>query len=269
MKKLFTTGLSLILCLGLLVGCTPSGEDKKIVIGATPSPHAEILNDVVKEVLKEEGYTLEVKEFTDYVLPNKSLDNKELDANYFQHKPYLDDFNKKNKTELVSAVKVHFEPLGIYGGKTKSLATLANGATVAVPNDTTNEARALQLLEAQGLIKIKEGKGLQATILDIESNPKNLKFNEIEAAQLPRSLADVDIAVINGNYAIAGGLKVSDALAVEANDSQAAQTYANIIAVKKDNLKSKKTEALIKAITSQKVKDYINKKYNKSVVAVF
>ncbi len=180
---------------------TAAGEMKKIIVGASPAPHAEILN-AAKEVLASKGYELDIVEYTDYVLPNNALDSGDLDANYFQHKPYLDSFNEQNGTKLVSAGAIHYEPFGIYAGKTSSLDELKDKATVLVPNDVSNEARALLLLEAQGLIKLKEGVGLEATRNDIVENPKNLDIVELEAAQLPRSLPDCDIAVINGNYAI-------------------------------------------------------------------
>jgi D-methionine transport system substrate-binding protein len=241
----------------------------KIVVGATPTPHAEILN-VVKEILAEQGYELEIKEFTDYIQPNKQLTDKELDANYFQHQPYLDDYNAENKTDIVSIAAVHFEPLGIYPGKTKSLAELKNNAKVAVPNDTTNEARALLLLEAQGLIKLRENAGLKATVNDVAENPKNLKIIEIEAAQLARSLPDVDIAVINGNYAIEAGLHVDkDSLAKEEKDSLAAKTYANIVAVRKGDEQREDLKALVAALKSDKVKKFIEEKYQGAVLPVF
>lgn len=210
---------------------TAAGEMKKIIVGASPAPHAEILN-AAKEVLASKGYELDIVEYTDYVLPNNALDSGDLDANYFQHKPYLDSFNEQNGTKLVSAGAIHYEPFGIYAGKTSSLDELKDKATVLVPNDVSNEARALLLLEAQGLIKLKEGVGLEATRNDIVENPKNLDIVELEAAQLPRSLPDCDIAVINGNYAIEAGLKVSDALAAEDSESLAATTYGNIVAVR-------------------------------------
>ena len=243
MKKLLTILGTALLSTALLAGCgsaptegedSGSAEGSTITVAATPAPHAEILQ-VAKEVLAEQNINLEVKEFNDYVLPNTATESGEVDANYFQHTPYLDDFNAENGTHLVPVAAIHYEPFGIYAGKTASLDALADGAKVSVPNDTTNEARALLLLEAQGLIKIKEGAGLTATKLDIVENPKNLDIQEIEAAQLPRTLTDVDIAVINGNYAIEAGLKVSDALAVEAQDSEAAKTYANVLVVKEGN----------------------------------
>ena len=239
-----------------------------IKVGASVTPHAEILEQV-KDTLAEQGYTLEIVEYNDYVLPNTALEAGDLDANFFQHQPYLDDFNAENGTHLVSVAKVHFEPFGIYAGKTDSLDALQDGAKVAVPNDTTNEARALLLLEAQGLIKLKEDAGLTATVLDIEENPKNLEIQEIEAAQLVRSLPDVDIACINGNYAAEGGLDVADAIAVEASDSLAAETYGNVIAVKEGNEDSAKTKALVDAVLSDKVKQYIQETYGNAVVPVF
>ena len=208
-------------------------------------------------------------EFTDYVLPNTALENGELDANYFQHVPYLNDFNAQNGTHLVSVAAIHYEPYGIYAGKTTSLENLADGATIAIPNDGTNEARALLLLEAQGLIKLKEGIGLTATKLDIAENPKNLDIQEIEAAQLARALQDVDVAVINGNYAIQAGLKVSDALAVEDKDSVAAETYANVLVVKEGNENTEATKALIAALQSDTVRDFINAAYDGEVIPIF
>ena len=181
-------------------------ELEPIRVGAGVTPHAEILREI-QDDLEEKGYALEVVEYNDYVLPNTALEDGDLDANYFQHKPYLDDFNAENGTHIVGVANVHFEPLGIYAGKTKSLADLKDGAEVAVPNDTTNEARALLLLEQEGLIKLKEKAGLQATILDIQENPLNLKIKELEAAQVARAVSDVDIACINGNYAIEAGLE--------------------------------------------------------------
>ena len=192
-----------------------SSENKKITVAASPSPHAQILQDAVAPLLEKEGYTLEVKEFSDYVLPNTATEQGEVDANYFQHQPYLETFNEENGTHLVSVTPVHFEPFGLYAGKTSSLSALGNGAVIAVPNDTTNEARALLLLEQEGLIKLKSGAGVKATVADIEENPKNLQIKELESATIPTVLADVDIACINGNYALGANLKVSDALATE------------------------------------------------------
>ena len=220
--------------------------------------------------MEKEGYKLEIKEYSDYVQPNTALDSGDLDANYFQHITYLDNFNKEKGTDLVSAAMIHYEPFGIFPGKTKSLKDLKNGAAVAVPNDTTNEARALLLLESEGLITLKEDAGLTATKKDIVKNPKNLEIEEIEAAQLPRSIEDVDLAVINGNYAIEAGLKVDkDALAVEDEDSVGAKTYGNVIAVRKGDEDKASIKALVKALESDTVKDYINKNYDGAVVPLF
>ena len=278
LKKALALALTGAVIIGAFAGCgakkdsssdTKKEETKKIVIGASPSPHADILK-VAKKELKKEGYELEIKEYSDYVQPNKALESGDLDANYFQHKPYLDDFNKKKKTHLVSAGMIHYEPFGIFPGKTKTLKDLKKGATVAVPNDTTNEARALLLLQDQGLIKLKDGAGLTATKKDIVENKKDLAIKEIEAAQIPRSLKDVDIAVVNGNYALQAGLKVNkDALATEDADSVGAKTYGNIVAVKKGNEKLAATKALIKALKSDTVKKYINDKYDGAVVPLF
>lgn len=246
-----------------------SDENLEVIkVGASITPHAEILEQV-KDVLAEQGYDLQIVEYNDYILPNTALESGDLDANFFQHQPYLDDFNAENDTHLVSVAAVHFEPFGLYAGKTGSLDDLTEGATVAVPNDTTNEARALLLLEAQGLIKLKEGAGLTATVLDVEENPLNLEIKEIEAAQIVRSLQDVDIAAINGNYAAEGGLDVADAIAVEASDSLAADTYGNVIVVKAGNEDSAKTKALVDAVLSDEVRSYIEKTYGNAVIPVF
>ena len=198
-----------------------------------------------------------------------ALEGKELDANFFQHKPYLDDFNKEKGTKLVSIGTVHYEPFGIYAGKTKSLGALKDGAMVAVPNDTTNEARALLLLQQEGLIKLADGVGINATKLDIKENKKNLEILELEAAQIPTRLKDVDLAVINGNYAIDAGLKVADALAVESKDGDAATAYVNVVAVKEGNEKNEAIQALVKALKSDTSRDYINNTYGGAVVPVF
>ena len=291
-KRILATVLTLTLAFTALAGCGTSSsdnsdassdaaastdaeasettdDDKVITVGASVTPHAEILNDVVAALLEQEGYTLKVVEYNDYILPNTALADGDIDANYFQHLPYLENFNEENGTDLVSAAAVHFEPMSIYAGKTSSLDDLAEGATVAVPNDTTNEARALLLLEAQGLIELDEDAGINATTLDITSNPLNLQIQELEAAQVAKAIDDVDIAVINGNYAEEAGLSVSDAIAQEAADSLAAETYANIIAVRAGEENSEKTQALVKAILSDDVKTYIENKYNGAVVPVF
>lgn len=280
-NKIVSLIIVTVLTLGLLAGCGQSSdsasedikqaaEDTKeletIKVGAGVTPHAEILNEV-KDDLEEKGYDLEVVEYNDYVLPNTALENGELDANYFQHKPYLDDFNAENDTHIVGVANVHFEPLGIYAGKTASIEDLKEGAEVAVPNDTTNEARALLLLEQEGLIKLKEGAGLQATVLDIVENPLNLKINELEAAQVARAVSDVDIACINGNYAIEAGL--DEAIALESAESEGAETYANLIAVREGDEDSAKTKALVEAVLSDKVRDFITNNYKGAVVPAF
>ncbi|PLS30367.1 metal ABC transporter substrate-binding protein [Bifidobacterium margollesii] len=247
-----------------------NGGDKTITIAASPTPHAEILNNAVKPLVEKDGYKLEVKEFTDYVQPNTATEEGDVDANYFQHKPYLDDFNKEKGTHLVSVEAVHFEPFGLYPGKTKTLDALPDGATVAVPNDATNEARALLLLEDAGLIKLKDPTNIASTPKDITENPKNLKFKELEAAVVPTVLQDVDIAALNGNYAIQAKFDpAKDALAIEKADGLAAKTYANILVVKEGNENTDKTKELKKALNSSEVRDYINKTYKGAVVPVF
>jgi D-methionine transport system substrate-binding protein len=269
MKKILSVLLVLTLVGATLVGCGKKGYDKNIVVGASSTPHAEILEQA-RPAIEKAGYTLEIIEYADYVQPNLALDSGDLDANFFQHQPYLDQFNKENKTKLVSAGTVHYEPLGVYAGKTKSFDELADGAQIAVPNDATNEARALLLLEANGLLTLKEGAGVNATKNDIAENPKNIDIVEIEAAQLARSLQDVDMAVINGNYAIQAGFNVStDAIAFETTDSLAADTYANIIAVKKGNEDRDDIKVLIDALQSDAVKQYINDTYQGAVVPKF
>lgn len=244
---------------------TASGELQTILVGASPAPHAEILKEAQK-LMEEKGYKLEIKEYTDYVQPNNALEAGDLDANYFQHFPYLEQFNEQYGTKLVSAGTIHYEPFGIYAGKTADLSALADNAKVAVPNDVTNEARALLLLEAQGLLTLKEDAGLNATRNDIVENPKNLEIIEIEAAQIPRSLQDVDIAVINGNYAIAAGLKVSEALAVEASDSVAATTYGNVVAVREGDENTDAVKALVEVLKGDEMKAFMEEKYEKAVV---
>ncbi|OZG55649.1 metal ABC transporter substrate-binding protein [Bifidobacterium tissieri] len=251
-------------------GSSSSEDDKTITVAASPTPHAEILNNAVKPILEKDGYKLEVKEFTDYVQPNTATEEGEVDANYFQHKPYLDDFNKEKGTHLVSVETVHFEPFGLYPGKTKSLDALQDGATVAVPNDATNEARALLLLQDAGLIKLKDANDITATPKDITENPKNLQFKELEAAVVPTVINDVDIAALNGNYAIQAKFDPSkDALASEKVDGLAAKTYANILVVKQGNENTEKTKELKKALNSDEVRDYINKNYKGAVLPVF
>lgn len=250
---------------------TPSGELEKIVVGASSTPHAEIL-EAVRGELEALGYNLEVTIFDDYVMPNLALADGEIDANYFQHEPYLLNFNAENGTDLVSAAAIHYEPMGIYGGSKSSLDELAEGDIIAVPNDGTNEARALLLLQDQGLITLKEGIDAStetATILDIAENPKNLEIVEMEAKNIPHSLPDVAFAVINGNYALQAGLTGNDALASESADSDAAQTYANILAVRAGEEDSAKTQALVTALTSETCRQFIEETYSGAVVPIF
>ena len=292
MKKLVSLLLSGALAVGLLAGCGSTGnsgtantpaantespaastetgslEGTTLKVGATPAPHAEIL-EVVKDILAEQGITLDIVEFNDYIQPNLAVEDGSLDANYFQHITYMNEFNVSDGTHLVSAAEVHYEPFGLYAGKTATLDELADGAQIAVPNDTTNEARALLLLEQEGLITLREGAGITATKADIEENPKNLEIVELEASQLPVRLADVDMAVINGNYALDAGLNVSDALAVESADGEAAQAYVNVLAVKEGRETEPAIQALAAALCSDEVKTYIEENYNGAVVAVF
>ena len=274
LRKFVVSFLACSIALSLAVGLTGCGAQKQgpvkegsIVVGASPSPHAQIL-EAVSEQLEQKGYQLEIKEFTDYIMPNTALEDGELDANFFQHQPYLTDFNEKNGTKLVSAAAIHFEPLGIYGGKTADLADLPEGAQIAVPNDTTNEARALWLLQAQGTIEVDEQAGLEATKQDITSNPKNVEIVEMEAAQLPRALADVDFAVINGNYAVAAEI-ADQVLVTEDKDSEAAKQYANIVAVREGDENREDIKALVEALQSDEVKAYIEETFGSTVIPVF
>lgn len=237
----------------------------KIKVGASPTPHAELLQEAAK-ILQPQGIDLEIIEYSDYVQPNVALDSGDLDANYFQHKPYLDDFVEQKGAKLASLGPVHYEPFGIYAGKSKSLKNLAKGATVAVPNDATNEGRALLLLQDQGLLKLAPNAGLSATRQDIVENPLDLSIEEIEAAQLVRSLPDVDIAVINGNYALLGGLKVAEALGVEAADSQAAQTYANVLAIRQGDEKRPELVSLYEALASPELAEIMKSKFAGAVL---
>ena len=269
MKKITAIILSLVLALGLFAGCGKNNDENIITIAASPTPHAEILA-IAKQELAKEGYTLEIKTFNDYVVPNTATEDGEVDANYFQHQPYLTTFNAEQGTHLVSVASVHYEPFGIYPGSKDSIAALANGDKIAIPNDGSNRARALLLLEAQGLIKLKDGVGVEATVLDIVENNLNLQIVEMEAAQIANVRDSVALAVINGNYALAAGLNAGkDAIATEDASSVAAQTYANILVVKEGNENSAKIQALIKALTSDAVKDYINSTYAGAVVPIF
>ena len=257
MKKIIAIILTLALSLTLFAGCNAGSDEKTITIGASPTPHAEIL-EIVKQELAKDGWTLEITVFNDYVQPNTAVEDGDLDANYFQHQPYLDTFNAENGTHLVSVLSVHYEPFGIYSGNKTSLSDIADGDAIAIPNDGSNRARALLLLEANGLIKLADGVGMEATVLDIVENPHNLQITELEAAQIPNVRDSVDYAVINGNYALGAGLNVTtDALAFEDAASVSATTYANILVVKEGNENNAKIQALIAALQSDAVKAYM------------
>ncbi len=278
-KKIIIIALVLIaaVAVGVLAGCSnstsnensSSGESNAVTIkvGASVTPHSEILEQA-KPILAEEGINLEIIQIEDTVTPNTGLAEGSLDANFFQHQPFLDEFNAKNGTDLVSVGAVHYEPFGIYAGKTKSLADLPNGATVAVPNNTTNEARALLLLQQEGLLTLKDGADINATVNDIVSNPKNIQIKEIAPEQLVRALADVDVAVINGNYAIEGGLKVKDALAVESDQGVAAKTYENIVVVQKKDENNEAIKKLVEVLQSDEIRKYIEDTYDGAVVPI-
>ena len=247
---------------------TPADDGVVIKVGASPAPHAVILEQLVP-VLAEQGITLEIVQFDDYVMPNIALDGGDLDANYFQHKPYLDDFNVKNGTKLVAFAPIHYEPLGLYAGKTASVADLPDGAQIGIPADNTNGARALQLLVAEGLIELREGVGLEATELDIVKNPKNIKIVPMEAANLPASLPDLDLAVINGNYALGAGLDQSLLLVTEAADSDAAKIFSNVLAIREGDEGRPELKALADALRSDTVRTFLEETYHGVVLPSF
>ena len=291
MKKFLALALCAILCLGLLAGCgtessepteapaegsetpaegTPSGELETITVGATAVPHAEIL-EAVRGELEALGYELKVEIFNDYILPNTSLDDGSLDANYFQHGPYLENFNAERGTDLVNAAAIHYEPMGIYPGSKTTLDELAEGDTIAIPNDGSNETRALLILQDLGYITLTEGINASsvATVLDIVDNPMNLEILEMNAENIPHSLPDVAFGIINGNYALQAGLTGNDALASEDAQSDAAQTYANIVACRNGDESSEKIQALITALTSETCREFIESTYDGAVVPIF
>ena len=277
MKKFFKILTASALAISVAAGTaalSACGNDESVIkVAASITPHAEILTEVVKPKLAEQGYTLEVIEFTDYVQPNLVVEQGEADANYFQHNLYLNDFNATRGTHLVAAAQVHYEPFGAYkGGKLtgSGLSELPEGAKIGIPNDGTNEARALKLLEKEGLITLKTDiVSSNATKLDIVSNPKNLDIVELEAAQVAKSLPDLHVGIINGNYALQNNLKIADAIATEDNTDEAVKQYVNVLAVKAGNEESPKIKALVEALLSQEVKDYIATKYGGAVVSVF
>lgn len=273
-KKILALALAGVLVVGALTGCGSSKsessekktDDKKITVAASATPHAEILEEA-KTLLKDKGYELEVKVFDGYVQPNNVVESGEFDANYFQHVPYLEQFNEEKGTHLVVAGKIHYEPFGIYPGTKKDLKDIAKGDKIAVPNDTTNEARALLLLQDNGIIKLKDGAGIKATVNDIEENPNNIEIVELEAAQVPRVVNEVAYVVLNGNYALEANYTVKkDALAYEKSDSEAAKTYVNVIAVKEGNENSEKIKALVDVLKSDSIKKFINEKYDGAVI---
>ena len=271
-KKLLALTLTGVLVAGALSGCGKKEDkdsktnSKTITIAASATPHAEIL-EYAKTALKEKGYDLQVTVFDDYVKPNEVVESGEFDANYFQHVPYLESFNEEKGTHLVVAGKIHYEPLGIYPGTKKSLDEIADGDSIAVPNDTTNEARALLLLQDNGIIKLKDGAGINATVNDIEENPHNVEIVELEAAQVARVVNETAYVVLNGNYALAAGFSVGkDALAYEQNDSEAAKTYVNVIAVKEGNENNEAIKALVDVLKSDDVKNYIKETYDGAVL---
>ena len=268
MKKLIAAALTGALVLGT-VGTSvvfAADDDKTITVAASETPHSEIL-EAAKPILEEEGYDLEVTVFDDYVQPNEVVESGDFDANYFQHIPYLNSFNEEKGTHLVNAGGIHYEPFGIYPGTKSSLDDIADGDTIAVPNDTTNEARALLLLQDNGIIKLKDGAGLEATVNDIEENPYNVEIVELAAEQVARVAEAPSYIVLNGNYALQAGYSVSkDALAYETSDSEAAKTYVNVIAVKEGNENSDKIKALVDVLKSDEIKDFINEKYDGAVI---
>ena len=268
MKKLIAAALTGALVLGT-VGTSvvfAADDDKTITVAASETPHSEIL-EAAKPILEEEGYDLEVTVFDDYVQPNEVVESGDFDANYFQHIPYLNSFNEEKGTHLVNAGGIHYEPFGTYPGTKSSLDDIADGDTIAVPNDTTNEARALLLLQDNGIIKLKDGAGLEATVNDIEENPYNVEIVELAAEQVARVAEETSYIVLNGNYALQAGYSVSkDALAYETSDSEAAKTYVNVIAVKEGNENSDKIKALVDVLKSDEIKDFINEKYDGAVI---
>lgn len=279
-KRVLTSILTGVLALSMLTGCGGSGtegnvdagaqengaEDRTITVAASATPHAEILEQA-KAILAEQGWELEVTVFDDYVLPNEVVESGEFDANYFQHIPYLEDFNATKGTHLVNAGGIHYEPFGIYPGTKADLAELAEGDVIAVPNDTTNEARALLLLQDNGIITLREGAGLSATVNDIVENPYGVKIEELEAAQVARVIPEVAFVVLNGNYALEADYSVAnDSIAYETSDSEAAKTYVNVIAVKEGNETSEGVQALVEVLKSEAIQQYINENYDGAVI---
>ena len=275
-RKNFLAGSAALIASSVLAACGNSGstsssasETKTLTVAASPSPHAEILNNFAAPKLKDQNIDLEVKEYTDYIIPNQVTSSGEVDANYFQHINYLNNYNKENGTDLVGVAAIHYEPFGIYAGKSSDLKNIADGAQIAVPNDPTNEGRAFLLLQQEGLVTLKDPENLEATPVDVAENPHNLNFVEVEAAAVPRQLQDVDFAVINGNYAIEAGLHVSDAVAVEAADGTAVEQYANYIVTTPDKQDDDRIKALVSVLTSDDFKTYLKDTYDEDVLPAF
>lgn len=267
-KKVLATVLAATFAAGSLAGCgsASSSNDKTITVAASPTPHAEILQQA-KEILAKDGWTLEITEFEDYVQPNEVVYSGEIDCNFFQHVPYLDSYNEEKGEDLVSVGGIHYEPFGIYPGTKTELATLTEGDVIAIPNDTTNEARALLLLQDNGILTLSEGAGLTATVNDIVENPYGVKFQELEAAQVSRVTGEVAFVVLNGNYALEAGYSVGkDAVAHELSDSEAAKTYVNVLVVKKGNEENEGVKALLEVLKSDEIKQYITDTYDGAVV---
>lgn len=275
-RKNFLAGSAALIASSVLAACGNSGsesssasETKTLTVAASPSPHAEILNNFAVPKLKDQNIDLEVKEYTDYIIPNQVTSSGEVDANYFQHIDYLNNYNKENGTDLVGVAAIHYEPFGIYAGKSSDLKNIADGAQIAVPNDPTNEGRAFLLLQQEGLVTLKDPENLEATPVDVAENPHSLNFIEVEAAAVPRQLQDVDFAVINGNYAIEAGLHVSDAVAVEAADGTAVEQYANYIVTTPDKQDDDRIKALVSVLTSDDFKTYLKDTYDEDVLPAF
>ena len=275
-RKNFLAGSAALIASSVLAACGNSGstsssasETKTLTVAASPSPHAEILNNFAVPKLKDQNIDLEVKEYTDYIIPNQVTSSGEVDANYFQHINYLNNYNKENGTDLVGVAAIHYEPFGIYAGKSSDLKNIADGAKIAVPNDPTNEGRALLLLQQEGLVTLKDPENLEATPVDVAENPHSLNFVEVEAAAVPRQLQDVDFAVINGNYAIEAGLHVSDAVAVEAADGTAVEQYANYIVTTPEKKDDDRVSALVSVLTSDDFKQYLSDTYGQDVLPAF
>ena len=275
-RKNFLAGSAALIASSVLGACGNSGstgssasETKTLTVAASPSPHAEILNNFAVPKLKDQNIDLEVKEYTDYIIPNQVTSSGEGGANYFQHINYLNNYNKENGTDLVGVAAIHYEPFGIYAGKSSDLKNIADGAQIAVPNDPTNEGRAFLLLQQEGLVTLKDSENLEATPVDVAENSHNLNFVEVEAAAVPRQLQDVDFAVINGNYAIEAGLHVSDAVAVEAADGTAVEQYANYIVTTPDKQDDDRIKALVSVLPSDDIKTYLKDTNDEDVLPAF